>query len=908
MSSHSLPLPTKIVLINSGSFDYAELMIDRDVHLVGDNNAGKTTLINALQFLYIDDHRSLSFGEYDRYDSFSYYFSGGERSYVLFEVLAPDGFYVFGLFGTGLGQRHAPERFIYRGRYNKATFFTDGNTIRPANQVLQLLTDREVRKLSSSAEHRHVLTGLGRDRLPNLALVPVQDSGAYEHFRAIFKNLLHLQHVSTHELKTLIQNINKNRMSKITSIDLGTDYRRQSDQIRAEEQKINDIERFEGTLKRIDDLERQQYTFLDELPAYYERIRQIKDAEEQTGLALQRSLTDENASLKALNSQIEERLTQNREERGKVAEDIGKLKLTLERIAGAQTRFQSFVREFAVEELASLGQQVEDLRRRRFRSEEPVDSLRRRLEALAQERTQLEGLASSFLVWLREHLPDEQISRLSRLFNEDVLLAQAGADGAVHIKDETSLHARLSALCERLSADGYEDSAIRITCASAGLDLARYNSPEAVAKRLTALASEESTAKQALQDAIAAEEVAQQLREVEASRNAKARELEDYDQLQQDLAKRPSLEKELKQRQGDLAALSAAEDKMRKEHEANGLAITANNNRIEGITSRLRQTANRFADLEKLPATRDPNLMNIPFSDLGDLFAHYEQGLEKYALLRTELNSHKQRLTEYDLLRELPPDHIVERAREYVAALGEMRENHHRLWESLLTELRRVCQDLLNNLAVITDFTADLSKRLNKTQVSNLQKIDILVNEKTELVSELRRLISDQRDLWDNRGHTDRETMDYLREFLSKRPRIDLGDLYELSFVVTKSNGESKRYDSLNIESTGTAVTIKVLVNVYLIRSLLGKRDRSMIPFFVDEIGKLGPHNQQAIIELARELDCVPILASPSSSDVPSRVYLLQSRSRPGRKAWLDEKSMREKRGDAVTTEESISE
>ncbi len=46
--------PIRLVLLHSGKYDYAEVEIDVPLHLVGPNNVGKTSLIAALQFLYID--------------------------------------------------------------------------------------------------------------------------------------------------------------------------------------------------------------------------------------------------------------------------------------------------------------------------------------------------------------------------------------------------------------------------------------------------------------------------------------------------------------------------------------------------------------------------------------------------------------------------------------------------------------------------------------------------------------------------------------------------------------------------------------------------------------------------------------------------------------------------------------
>ena len=56
--------PTKLIAIRSGSYDYAEVELSDSLQLVGPNNAGKTTLINTLQFLYLDNRNQMVFGDH----------------------------------------------------------------------------------------------------------------------------------------------------------------------------------------------------------------------------------------------------------------------------------------------------------------------------------------------------------------------------------------------------------------------------------------------------------------------------------------------------------------------------------------------------------------------------------------------------------------------------------------------------------------------------------------------------------------------------------------------------------------------------------------------------------------------------------------------------------------------------
>ncbi|MEZ4806266.1 MAG: hypothetical protein R2815_02170 [Flavobacteriales bacterium] len=85
--------PQKLILIHSGRYDYAEVELDGSLQIVGPNNAGKTTLINTLQFLYLDDRGAMEFGTYTPEQTRDYYFPD-EYSYILFQCLGSRGQFV----------------------------------------------------------------------------------------------------------------------------------------------------------------------------------------------------------------------------------------------------------------------------------------------------------------------------------------------------------------------------------------------------------------------------------------------------------------------------------------------------------------------------------------------------------------------------------------------------------------------------------------------------------------------------------------------------------------------------------------------------------------------------------------------------------------------------------------------
>jgi len=103
----------QLVLLNSAGYQRAELPLDAAVSLVAPNNTGKTSLINALQFLLIIDKRRMDFGAHDFDVSRRFYFPSNS-AYILLEVALPNGSVVLGCVGRGVS--HDFGYFAYQGQ------------------------------------------------------------------------------------------------------------------------------------------------------------------------------------------------------------------------------------------------------------------------------------------------------------------------------------------------------------------------------------------------------------------------------------------------------------------------------------------------------------------------------------------------------------------------------------------------------------------------------------------------------------------------------------------------------------------------------------------------------------------------------------------------------------------------
>ncbi|MDK2624146.1 hypothetical protein QO233_06735 [Vibrio vulnificus] len=148
----------RLALIGSAGYQRAELPLDDSVSLIAPNNHGKTSLINALQFLLIIDQRRMDFGSHTLEKARRFYFPNNS-AYILLEVILPQtGTVVFGCVGKGVGYDY--EYFAYKGELNLDDFrMDDGNIVAQPKLVNHLATKQHRVYKFNDKEFRHSIYG-----------------------------------------------------------------------------------------------------------------------------------------------------------------------------------------------------------------------------------------------------------------------------------------------------------------------------------------------------------------------------------------------------------------------------------------------------------------------------------------------------------------------------------------------------------------------------------------------------------------------------------------------------------------------------------------------------------------------------------------------------------------------------
>lgn len=136
----------KIIFINSAgaSIPYAEVCLDGNVHFIGTQGVGKSTLLRSILFFYNADTRKLGIREGQK--TYTEFYYPVLNSYIIYEIKTDNGFF------TILTFKHKNQiafRFI-DSEYKKENYIANGKHLKVGNKSVTASTRISTILLSSA--------------------------------------------------------------------------------------------------------------------------------------------------------------------------------------------------------------------------------------------------------------------------------------------------------------------------------------------------------------------------------------------------------------------------------------------------------------------------------------------------------------------------------------------------------------------------------------------------------------------------------------------------------------------------------------------------------------------------------------------------------------------------------------
>jgi len=176
----------------------------------------------------------------------------------------------------------------------------------------------------------------------------------------------------------------------------------------------------------------------------------------------------------------------------------------------------------------------------------------------------------------------------------------------------------------------------------------------------------------------------------------------------------------------------------------------------------------------------------------------------------------------------------------------------------------------------LKDKVQEFNRRLGTVQISNLKRVSMDIVENRDRIKTYQQLFNEG-GIFGETPETKLAVDAVAKLIRGSDGKVTLHELFGIEFVVEYANGSKKHFAKLDaIESNGTTIMIKALVNIMLMRDMMKKNRPFSIPFYLDEANQIDETNLKGLATIARSLGFTPVLASTMPVAVAETLYFVQ--------------------------------
>lgn len=892
----------KLVLLNSGGFRFAEFDVARPVHFAADNNGGKSTLVNALQFLMVDEFDKMVFGDHDLASTRHHYF-GQAPSYIVFECMTRSGPQCLVVAGSGDITGSKFTRYVYRGVFDASHYRDEEGRLADLASLKKNLVTCDVLEVKHSRLWRVLcrpsdMRGDDNEsaRLGILALKRVED---YHSFREVFIKLLGLSKAQADELKRLLIACSCQSV-RATSVDVKKEYNEQFARLERDDTELAWLKAVGHAIDRGVSLR----ATLSELDCQLSEAAMAARGESRRCIGIERTLT---LAVQAERSRLSTARSDCRSKQATLNQEIGSLRATIQRVeeqlgtleddhrkwsqitdlqlSGWRSQREAFEHAFHDTEL-----RLKETARQDFPAlERRLEGKRRELEGRTREFHDWESRTSGYLEGLG--FSPTQLGTLFTMVNPALALAShRQVLGDADPKAVKALVAR-TLLAVRGDVFTMEGVSIHLASVAAPKD-AVTESRERAQERVLDAENELEHLARLVEVARDVEATRDKQRGIRAELDALSQKLRDHAAYLKSYLERPRLTSEVqafherlstmreqaKTLDADEQVLGVRMDELRS---TDGDLKRAHDLR-SSISSQLSQVeiGHLHQDGEHTPpkdryADADPSELVV---ELREAMRQLEASAKRLAeLQRLRATAAGEIATVQGYIasesrkrgaRMAVFDQDVEQEWAELANLrssvGENEQRLQTLWEALFKSLAAELDLLRRSVAEVKKRATRINSDLRRYKVSNLESVEVHIDHDTREYAIIEKMTSQDSMFLNARDVADAKRE--LQQWITDGKTIELRDIFTVRIRI-QNQGELRPVDVPSIDeigSQGTGMTAKVMIYLQLLRSIIDdEKSEFRMHFYLDEIGKLDDRNLHATTEMAVRRGFVPITAEP---------------------------------------------
>jgi len=193
----------KIVFINSAHVPYAEIKLDGNIHFIGTQGVGKSTLLRAILFFYNVDKSKLGIRTQDKQKSYDEFYLPHPNSYIIYEVERETGrFFVM----TFLSRGRTAFRIVDCA-YERRFFIEDDGMARPEwREISEAIGTKTFKSniIRGYEEFRDIIYGNSQNVAKELRRFSIMESSKYQNIPRTIQNIFLNQSLESRVIKDTI--------------------------------------------------------------------------------------------------------------------------------------------------------------------------------------------------------------------------------------------------------------------------------------------------------------------------------------------------------------------------------------------------------------------------------------------------------------------------------------------------------------------------------------------------------------------------------------------------------------------------------------------------------------------------------------------------------------------------------
>jgi hypothetical protein len=859
----------RLIILNSEIYSKADIELANcdSLQIVGPNNIGKSTLIYALNFLFIIDGREMTFSGKQKGDkaTIDWYFPTINTSFIIFEVFKKRYYSI-------LIKKNAEGTLDYYkidSEYKEEFYFKEidkGQKLRKFNDLLSEFKSKGI-EFTKFTNRRDIFNfvyqkGKGNNGVVWLDKNVSQDGrGISNNFSKIYKYLINSKLIDNDSLKESLI-IADNRENEKVSFS-----KKNQNDIRILLRHNRDIKIIRSIQKSFLDFKEliNQYsgksTILSELIFAFNQQYSFTYSELGTNLSKMKTERDEKRQ------NLNENLNPKKDELNRT---IGKLQTQTEQKQKELNESEKLIKEIqSFEDLAFLKEAFHNLEKERKDIESQITlienhnlsskQIENEIEDAEKKISKIGNRINSYSNQLIHQISSKQEHKelLNRILTDDItsLSKESISKGINNLDSLMKLF----------------DGAIKLPT---GLKGKPIDSIEELKKQVEKLKKGKAINDKLLPIAKDLEKHRENLIKIKTKINELNRKISKIEILPELREKHTILksgfeslseEKEKSTRQIELLSLEI--DELTESIESLGKTISGQEQRKEKIQS-------WKVELEQegiKPIKYQTN------DSIDNIYRNIQRNLKERSEVKIEKNKLFERLKNKTDRFEADEKQFIHYVDSELATLDDKEKAIDGLLKSISTQFANPCKTLLSNFDQFDSFIKNkYNSKIRNIKISDIESLKIEILENKKLIKDLK-LIMQIRDIAPTELEFDdqNEKLTILNKYLDAQKTITFENLFDIRLHLTVK-GQNKIVDPKDqIESEGTDKMIKLVLVMSILNQMIVNDDENKIILFVDEVKNIDIPNRYALTEFCKENNFVPIYASNEPADGFDKYYFV---------------------------------